>query len=374
MKSKTQIHDEALQAIGINRRSGIEVSMGIGKTLIGLRHIAAQYTEHRRYLVVAPRRPIFQAWKDEMKKFGYEYLESQIEFSTYLSLSKQSYDYDFVYLDECHSLKSSHNRWLYEYLSQGGRVLGMTGTYPHDRHSEKGKMCNFYCPLVYSYSPDEAISDEILNDYKIIVHELQLSNKPTLEKTKSDHITTYTTSELKDYTYWCERIFDSTDREQQKILRIQRMKALQTYPGKFEYAKLLFEQQTEKTIIFTNTQHQADEICTNSYHSNNPKSKGNLDRFKTDKILKLSAVEQLSEGVTIPHLKVGIIMHAYSNNRRASQKIGRMLRLNPTETATIHILCYANSVDKEWVTNALKGFNEDKIQWIKAQFYGGIHY
>jgi superfamily II DNA or RNA helicase len=71
----------------------------------------------------------------------------------------------------------------------------------------------------------------------------------------------------------------------------------------------------------------------------------------------------LSEGVNIPELKQGIILHAYGNERKSSQRIGRMLRLNPDDTATIHILCFKDTIDEKWVTEALEGFDQSKITW-----------
>jgi superfamily II DNA or RNA helicase len=43
--------------------------------------------------------------------------------------------------------------------------------------------------------------------------------------------------------------------------------------------------------------------------------------FKEGKINKLSTVLQLNEGINIPNLKQGIIMHAYGNERKAAQRI-----------------------------------------------------
>jgi superfamily II DNA or RNA helicase len=40
-------------------------------------------------------------------------------------------------------------------------------------------------------------------------------------------------------------------------------------------------------------------------------------------------VVQLSEGISIPNLRVGIIWHAFGSERKAAQRIGRLLRLNP---------------------------------------------
>ena len=85
--------------------------------------------------------------------------------------------------------------------------------------------------------------------------------------------------------------------------------------------------------------------------------------FKVGTIDKLSTVMQLNEGVNIFNLKQGIIMHAYGNERKASQRIGRLLRLNPDDKAIVHILCYMGTVDEKWVKEALEGFDQNKILW-----------
>ena len=56
-------------------------------------------------------------------------------------------------------------------------------------------------------------------------------------------------------------------------------------------------------------------------------------------------------------------MNAYGNERKASQRIGRLLRLNPQDKAIVHILCYTGTVDERWVKEALEGFDQGKILW-----------
>ena len=56
-------------------------------------------------------------------------------------------------------------------------------------------------------------------------------------------------------------------------------------------------------------------------------------------------------------------MHAYGNERTSSQRIGRLLRLDPNDTSTCHILCYKNTQDQVWVKNALKDFDSSKIKY-----------
>ena len=291
-----------------------------------------------------------------MAKHNLQYLEQYVTFSTYLSLSKQDLNYDVVYLDECHNLLPSHEPWLDRFK---GIIVGLTGTPPKFERSTKGKLVNKFCPIKYSYFVDDAVSDGILNDYKIVVHTLQLDKaKNMMAGTKTRK---WPTSELESYTYWCGKIDTATDPRQIMFYRIQRMKAMMTYPSKEKYAKKLFESITDKCILFANTQEQADDLCRHSYHSSNPDSEDNLLKFKAGIISKLSAVLQLNEGVNIPELRQGIILHAYGNERKSSQRIGRLLRLNPDEVATVHILCYEGTVDESWVKSALSIFDQSKI-------------
>lgn len=366
-KSKDEIQSEALVAIGDKRLAGVEASMGIGKCLLGLKHMGKRYYDTVKYLVVVPKLAIVKSWKDDARKHGLEHLLYHIKFTTYRSLTKEHYDYDVIYLDECHSLKINHGDFLSLYDKvHKGTIIGLTGTYPKFRKSEKWIMCNRFCPKVFTYTVDEAVDENILNDYRIIVHQLQLSAIKNI-KVKKKNGEFFMSSEIKQYSYWADRVQNATGEQDRYIATIQRMKILQSFAGKEVYASNLLQQQTDKTIIFANTQDQADRLCSHSYHSSNKSSEKNLEAFTRGDILYLSAVEQLSEGITVPNLRCGIIMHSYANNRKANQKIGRMLRLNPDDTATIHILCYENSIDKEWVKQALESLNPAKISWIIAK-------
>jgi superfamily II DNA or RNA helicase len=270
-------------------------------------------------------------------------------------------DHDEVYLDECHSLKYSHAEWLDSYELNGGKLLGLTGTYPTGSKSEKAEMCNTYCPKIFVCDVDTAIENGMLNNYKIYVHMIPLDKRNTVVKKKKNG-GTWKTSEVKDAMYWDSALAKAKNQKQVQMLRILRMKAFQSYPSKVQYVKGILKKIDYKTLVFANTKAQAEELCPHSYHSSNPNSEKNLELFSEGKIYRLSCIDQLSEGINIKDLRVGIIMHTYSNERKARQKIGRFLRLNPDETAIIHILCYQNSIDLHWVKNALKSYDNSKIK------------
>jgi superfamily II DNA or RNA helicase len=225
-------------------------------------------------------------------------------------------------------------------------------------------MVNKYCPIKYRYITDEAVNDGILNDYEIVVHKLKLDERRNfMQKTKKGQ---FPTSELASYNYWTERLLNADSGKEVQIMRVLRMKALMSFPSKERYAKRLFSSITDKVILFANTQDQADKLCTHTYHSGNKNSEVNLNKFKSGEIDKLTCVLQLNEGVNIPDLKQGIIMHAYGNERKSAQRLGRLLRLSPDQKSTIHILCYENTVDETWVIQALDQYDQSKVKWITA--------
>lgn len=360
MSKRESIQQEALDMAVKHKRCGLGISMGVGKTLIGLKYIDnfRATNLHIKVLVVAPKLSIFESWKDDAGKFNISI--ANVEFTTYLSLNKfNPNDYDMLVLDECHSLLYTHEIFLANFT---GRILGLTGTPPRYAKSEKGEMVSKYCPVKYKYITDDAVDDDILNDYRIIVHKMPISTRNNmLVETKASR---FYTSERKNYEYWTKRIMDSQSKKQEQIASVMRMRALMEFRTKEDYAKKLLQDIEDKCIVFCNTQDQADRICKYSYHSTNPESEDNLQQFKDGNIDELSCVMQLNEGVNIPNLRAGIIMHAYGNERKASQRIGRLLRLNPDDTAYIHILCYSGTVDERWVMEALKDLDERKIKYF----------
>jgi len=273
--TRDEIQTAALKALEGLNRAGVGITMGGGKTLIGLKHMNQHYTEDARFLVCAPKRSIFSEWESQSETHSLAFLLPHMNFTTYLSLSKQDLDYDVIYLDECHSLLDSHDKYLSQFK---GKIIGLSGTIPTQQQSEKGMMVNEYCPIVYTYSTDEAISDSILNDYELRIHYLKLDENKNLIVEGNGK--SFPTSEKASYEYWSTRIQNATGAQELQITRIMRMKAMMTFPSKRAVAIKLLNTITDKTILFANTQEQSDSFGIPSYHSKNRSSKDNLEAFK----------------------------------------------------------------------------------------------
>jgi superfamily II DNA or RNA helicase len=375
LAKKQALQDHVLAVIKKPRLAGAAVAMGVGKTLIGLRdmdrllagdHFSGPVT--KPFLVAAPTQAILDSWPQEAHKFGLAHLLDHIDFTTYRSLSKLlgSGHYHKLYLDECHALKDSHESGLKAHAARKKSILGLTGTPPAQANSEKGRLVATYCPILVDYTTDEAVLAGLLNDYRLVVHRLPLSAVRDYQLTFKSG-SQFMTSERENYQYWNTRLANAAqDKLPVETLRILRMQALMNYPSKGRYMAQLASQFSEKVLLFTCNQQQAEAQAAHTYHSKNKHSQANLDKFNAGDIQRLACVAQLSEGINISNLRVGIIWHAFGNERRAAQRIGRLLRLNPDETATVHLLMYQDTIDEYWVTQALAAFDPAKISYVDA--------
>ena len=84
---REKIQQEALNAVLSCARAGLHVSMGVGKTYIGLQYINKL---GGKVLVVAPKLTIFESWKNDAEKFELSHLLNNITFTSYISLIKHN--------------------------------------------------------------------------------------------------------------------------------------------------------------------------------------------------------------------------------------------------------------------------------------------
>lgn len=369
MNSKDELQEKALQVVRNNyllsRSLTLNMSMGSGKTLLAIKFLADILANNIvKVLIVVPKLSNKEAWLLEFDKYGYNDLLPNVEFSTYLSLPKKSTDYNFIFFDEVHNLTEKHLAWVSKSNSSSAFMLGLTGTPPKNKKSAAGVIIDTYLPIKFEYTVTDAIDDKLLNNCNIVIHRINLNTSRNLKlSTKSGR--SWYTSEKDSYDFWCEKIDNAENYKQESFYRIQRMKAMMTYTSKEFYSKRLFDvlSMNEKCILFANTKEQADKLCENSYHSSNPLSEENLLKFKEGEIMQLSTVLQLNEGVNIPNLRQGIILHAYANEKKLSQRIGRLLRLNPDQSSTVHIFMYKDTADEQWVHQALQDFDPKNISY-----------
>lgn len=340
---REKIQENAIKIALENDKCGLDLSIRIGKCYIGL-SVAQKFN---RVLVAYDNNPILKSWKDDSAKFGLG--DEHITYTTYVSLDKHNLnEYDLIILDEIHTC--SENNWNYITLNNPKRILGMTGTMP-----EKGIKRSFidtYCPIKYTIKLDET-TGETSKDYQIIVHLIEPSKEKNI-KTKNGFW-----SDKAKIEFW-QRKYEATRSFTGAMLFL--IQAIQNSPTKFNYLKKLVNEINDG-FVFVETAKQCEELGIPSYNSKEPNSEQNLQDFKDGKITKLSTINQLKAGITIPHLKQCIILHSYSSQQKSHQKLGRCLTINGDDKATIHILCLSNTRDETWCRNSLEQFDKSKIIW-----------
>jgi superfamily II DNA or RNA helicase len=331
---------EAIQ-IGLQyNQCTLQIPMRGGKSYIGLQ-IAKSYN---KVLVSYPNKSIQQSWIDDSIKFSIDI--SHIIFTTHISLNKHDLNnFDLVILDEIQDV--SLDKWNYIAINMPKKLIGLTGTPPNK--GEKLTFLNTYCPIKYKKTLDETTGKTNKN-YKIVVHLLEPDNKANIK--------------LKSGKSWSEKakitFFENKYRETKQFqIMLQLIQTIQNSSTKLNYLKQLC-QTLPKSLIFLETTKQCDELPYSSYHSKNKNSKENLEDFQSNSN-HLTCVKQLSAGITFKQLNTCVILHCYSSNSKASQRLARCLNYVEGENAIIHIIGLNNTIDLKWIENGLNDFDKSKI-------------
>jgi hypothetical protein len=127
-----------------------------------------------------------------------------------------------------------------------------------------------------------------------------------------------------------------------------------------EYMKKL-SNKIDRGLFFVETAKQCEALGFPSYHSKESNSEQNLVDFKAGVINKLGTINQLQAGITFQDLNEVVILHCYSSNNKAAQKLARALNYVENQTATIHIIGLKNTRDEQWIQSGLKDFDNSKI-------------
>lgn len=368
MKTKDSVAEEALSCIG-GLNSGLDICMGVGKTRIGLKDMESimDVIDNPTFLIVC-KGPVEPNWIQQATEYNKDILK-HISFCTYSSLSKcvTSLKYTKVYFDECHNITEKHVPVLDYFRNNKIPILGLTGTYPI-KPGIKLEICQTYFPLKYQFTIDQAVENRIVNNYVIYVHKIRLSNEMNIVMKAKLSGKTWVTSEERQYTYYRTLLNDYNSSFHKGDRSRMAMSAIKKFESKVDYVKKLLEYRNKKMLIFANNKEQANKLSKHVVHSGIGKiiAESNLNKFKTGEIELLAAVEQLSEGINIPNLGSIIIMHSYSNPRLFLQKLGRVLRLDPSQTAKIHLLCYKDTIDEAWVESCLSVLDKSKVKYVNV--------
>ena len=362
----------------------LELSTGYGKTKYALEYIN-KYSP-KNILVVIPRLVLINNWKEEINKWGFNYLLDKITFSTYVSLHKHAdKQWDFVCYDEAHHL-SERCQLIDNLISTKFRVF-LSATL---KKNFKWWLIKTYPKVKFiTVSLKEAIDNEVLPDPKIFLIPLILDNYNSTEilvkKNKKSTLTIdcfykdrwkymklyncnikctpqqYYTEISNDIEYWkkqsmFKKAFEfkwlKCCNDRLKWLANQKITIVKTILKQLkDYRVLTFCSSIEHTELL-------GKYCVNS---KNKSSIDNLRLFSEGRVKHITSVAMLDEGCNLAQCKVGLFAMLNSSDRMIFQRLGRILR---HKEPVIIIPYYKNTREEEIVSKMLENYNPELVKII----------
>lgn len=364
-KIKSGIQSDALKTIKQNKGRGIlAMATGTGKSKIPIDLIRSRKKSIKKIALIVPTEELRDNnWKQEFNKWNCGELWDRVEPLCYASAHKiKDNQYDLVILDECHNITELNS--LFFQNNKIENIIGLTATPPKEDKMNLLKALGLN--ITYSLSLDDAVKLGIVSPYNITVVYTSLDDINRNVKSGNKQNVFYTT-ETSAYNFHNKRVATSYGKSKQMAV-LSRMRFIYNLETKRKAAEFLLEKvipKDKRTLIFTGSIEHANKLCENNFHS---KSKGNsLQDFIDLKINRLSCVEALNEGVNIPLVHYGLATQLNSSSKDIVQRLGRLIRLFEDHSAHLYILCCKDSVDENWVNQALSEFDKNNIEFTTIE-------
>lgn len=379
INKKIIIQKEAEQAhIEMGGKSQICLSVGLGKTYCAINRFLEHYKKDKNFKgLFSGAREIYTInFKNELKKSGNQHLEHNITFICNRSLTKHlNTKYSIYVLDEIHREPDMTSDFLEEYLDKypNTEVLGLTGT-PLYSKGYAGERQYKILPISYIKKLDDAIEEDILNDYtlNVIYHTLNSEDK-NIESGKGR--AKFKQTELAHYIYLEKSYNRMLSRTQGKFTKFpwEIMSLKQFFKGsptKEDLTKYIIDEilNYKKILIYAGSIAQCERLPYTVYHSKLSKEnkEKNFNNFLKGKINELSNVGMLKESVTIPDLDTAIINSVDASANDLSQKVGRICRLNPEDKANMYLLVALGTIEEKWCEKSIKLLDFTKISYFRS--------
>ena len=349
----------ALEARGI--RGTVKAPTGSGKSMIAMHFVKKL---NCTCLVIVPTIALQTQWIDELKALGIECGrfgggfrdQTSILIGVRNSVIKIVFDVDLLILDECHRYQSPQSiKPIFE-MSKFKYIIALSAT--PERLDDMHKVLFEVAPLVYTYSVDEAIEDDVISDYiidnhMIVMEEAEEIRYRLLDMKIREKFQKYGSFEQLRYAAMAG---DFGAVHVMKAIAA-RKKIIYNSISKVHYTVQLLKT-IQKTIVFSESIEALEQVkvlmpeCL-IYHSGLTaiERKQTIEMFKKSEKGVLLTAKSLDEGLNIVDISEAIIMSGTSTARQFTQRIGRTLRKHGDKIAKIHVIVLKDTKDEEW--NAL---------------------
>lgn len=370
--SKAQINNKKING-GL-----LHIAPRVGKSKIiidFLNHILKENNE-LTVTISAVYNDILDSWVAEFAKWDYK---GNCNLVNQRSITKE-HCADILIIDECHTL--SENQIANIHSLNYKYVIGLSGTITDKTHRELYPILTKN--VIYYYPIEKAITDGIISNYSIVVYTLPLDNKVAYVESGTAN-KKFLTTESSNYTYLTKQFnrYKIMSFKDTKFINMKykyagmRSRFIYSAKSKIDLVNKFIKSfdKDEPILIFTTLTDVANVLNSDTHHSKSSvKSKyinltkndeiTNLELFKQGIISRLAVCNMVSMGITIPNLKIAVFHQLQSSPELAQQKILRACNFVSKDViAQIYIFVYENTVDMDWLQQALEPFDTNKIRY-----------
>jgi len=379
-----------------NYKGIISATTGSGKTLVAIRAIEKIFEIDKRakVIIIVPTISLLNQWCVEIKKTmtldvgrsGSKYSDelkskkimiyvanSALKFlDTHIKNDEPNHNL-FLIADECHRYGSPNFAKIIQHHYK--YTLGLSAT--PERESDYG-FEEYLVPnlgeVIFKYNYSDAIKDEVISPFKVINFGIELKGKereeyrrlsesikdlrsiieakyPSILSKKDRYI-----AELRKLGYNddnVKRFLDlSIERKRMLYSSESRMNCILELVKEYSNRKIMIFHEDVTELNRINERLRNEGFDTEIQHY---KKKGDLERFRSNKIRIFLSAKMFAEGIDLPDVEVGIIAAASSSVRQKIQTMGRIIRkAKSKDMATIINLFIRDTTDERVFT---------KINW-----------
>src|SRR6056297_378374 len=402
---KDQIQSEALKALTNNNGGLVVLDMGSGKSKVAIDFLKS-HSDIKTVLITSPRDNLKKNWKEELEKwkiYQWDQNEYDIQAGRRIAIDIENIQtcykwekqyYDLVILDEVHTIATPEYGKLLE-NNNFKYLVALTGTPEFDK-SEKKDFYDKYYPLVYEYY--DSADDNLINKTRVLVYKYTLNNDYKVKAGNKKK--RFYQGEHDFYNYLSEKILkgqklmaqtgsedwwndakewfweNNAETPEQKRAAMtylqgimQRKNFLLKLKSSQVYARAIADEilknKDNKVLIFSELTEQINKITQFSYHSRNKDddNKLNMKRFNAGVIRELGSSKSLTLGLNLKGANYAIFESYTGSKTGASQKKGRLHRLDVDDIATLIILKPTGTQYDKWFDKIIKGLNTDNISY-----------
>lgn len=330
------------------------LAMRFGKCRVSIELLKKICENNCSVLIAYPDNKLKTTWEHECEIWRYD--NPNISYVNFSSLKKHiDKAYSFFIIDEFHSASDNERELCFTIMANSQKTLALSGTVSDDTRM------NWGLREIGSYSTLQGIEDNILADYTITVH---LVNLDDIEK-KADKKGKLKTERQKysDYTW----VIESLKRQGASFmhLALARNRLSLSSRGKMNHLKKLLKKLEDKrVVVFTGLSKVADEIGIPSYHSKSKSDDGFQD-FQSGKCNHLALAAMGKMGVTYKNLDSVILLNFTYNAEETSQILNRAIKLDyNSKVADLHIICLNEPPELKKVKESLSMLDNTKIKYL----------